>query len=150
MHPLISWFFSSNKRGTATTGILSRYPALPLAAWFLMSSCTHTLFAAHVSNSKKSNFWSQFFYFFVPLTRRYLRCSVAKTIQSQTMRKLNPMNRPRTPPQSATRDPKEKASTSLWTRIDLLVNAISNLVSLTVGLINGRSVTYEYAKMNSL
>ena len=66
-------------------------------------------------SSKKFNFWSQFFYFFEPLTRRYLRCSVAKTIQSQTMRKLNPMNRPSTPPQSATREPNEKASSSFKT-----------------------------------
>ena len=41
--------------------------------------------------------------------------SVAKTIQSQTMRKLNPMNRPSTPPQSATRKPNEKASSSFKT-----------------------------------
>ena len=44
------------------------------------------------------------------------------TMQSQTMRKLNPMNIPRMPPQSATREENGKASSSLYTWRNLLEN----------------------------
>ena len=52
------------------------------------------------------------------------RCDLVKviTIQSQIMMKLKPMKSPSTPPQSATREPKEKASSSLITCIESLPN----------------------------
>ena len=52
------------------------------------------------------------------------RCDFDKaiTIQSQIMMKLKPMKSPSTPPQSATREPKEKASSSLITCIESLPN----------------------------
>ena len=46
------------------------------------------------------------------------KCDIDVWIISQTMMKLNPMKSPRTPPQSATRDPIEYASSSFSVRMD--------------------------------
>ena len=46
-------------------------------------------------------------------------------IQSQIMRKLNPMNRPSTPPQSATREPNGKDFSSVKTSTESLRNRTS-------------------------
>ena len=58
------------------------------------------------------------------------------------MRKLNPMKRPRTPPQSATRDPNEKASSSLRIWMDLGVSHAFICVTLPFcGTRLGSSIT---------
>ena len=49
-------------------------------------------------------------------------------ITSQTMMKLNPMKSPRTPPQSATSDPIEYASSSFSVKMDGLSNQIMSWV----------------------
>ena len=77
------------------------------------------------------------FYFLIIKTCLLQNLTQSHTNQSQTMRKLNPMNRPRTPPQSATRDPNVKASSSFRTRTDVLANTIDNNVMLP--LITSRS-----------
>ena len=59
-----------------------------------------------------------------------------RTIQSQTIRKLKPMKSPSTPPQSATKDWKENASTSLWTITESLAKDCSNTV-MPVGVMMG-------------
>ena len=59
--------------------------------------------------------------------------SSRRTIQSQIIRKLNPMKSPRQPPQSATRDAKENASSSLLTRTESLANTGNSSV-LALGI----------------
>ena len=54
--------------------------------------------------------------------KELIKLDKAMTIQSQIMMKLKPMKSPSTPPQSATREPKEKASSSLITWIESLPN----------------------------
>ena len=54
-------------------------------------------------------------------------------MRSQIMMKLNPINRPSTPPQSATRDSKGKASTSVSIRIVLEVRIMERIVVFGIG-----------------
>ena len=56
------------------------------------------------------------------------KCDIDVWIISQTMMKLNPMKSPRTPPQSATRDPIEYASSSFSVRMDGLSNLMKSWV----------------------
>ena len=59
--------------------------------------------------------------------KELMKLDKAMTIQSQIMMKLKPMKSPSTPPQSATREPKEKASSSLITCIELPANVGARL-----------------------
>ena len=68
--------------------------------------------------------------------------SVIHIIQSHIIRKLNPMKRPSTPPQSATRDWKENASSSLRTCTDRLTYRRCKAWFL-FGLIIGSSFIYK-------
>ena len=70
------------------------------------------------------------------------------TTQSQIMRKLNPMKRPRMPPQSATSEMKGKASSSLWTSTMLLENIGWYIVVVfSIGVKSGSSLTYIHQKV---
>ena len=68
-------------------------------------------------------------------------------IQSQTIRKLKPMKSPSTPPQSATRAPKGKASSSLCTVTVSLANVGHKLVVLVVGVTTGSPATLYSIKV---
>ena len=68
----------------------------------------------------------------------------AHTIQSKTIIKLNPMNNPRTPPQSATKEVIGKAGSSLITSKVLVENTSVNWVpGSTVGPVKGSSVNWK-------
>ena len=81
------------------------------------------------------------FYFLHHLTFTF-KTLFKRMNHSQTIIKLNPMNSPRTPPQSATIEPNENASSSFWICIELLENAIFNQVLFTIGATVGSSVTW--------
>ena len=70
------------------------------------------------------------------------------TNPAQTMRKLNPMNIPRIPPQSAKSEVKENASSSLRTWRVLLVYCVINCVLFGAGFTRGSSA--NYGKENKL
>ena len=73
------------------------------------------------------------FYLLQPSLLLVASLSSRRTIQSQIIRKLNPMKSPRQPPQSATRDAKENASSSLLTRTESLANTGNSSV-LALGI----------------
>ena len=64
-------------------------------------------------------------------------------ITSQTMMKLNPMKSPRTPPQSATSDPIEYASSSFSVRMDGLSNFIKSCVVFGSVICSGLPTTWK-------
>ena len=70
-----------------------------------------------------------------------LKFLMAHRNMSQTIIKLKPMKSPSTPPQSATRLPKEKASSSLRTCTDLEANNIYNPVPPLIGTMAGSSIS---------
>ena len=73
------------------------------------------------------------FYLLQPSLLLEASLSSRRTIQSQIIRKLNPMKSPRQPPQSATRDAKENASCSFLTRTESLANTGNSSV-LALGI----------------
>ena len=75
-----------------------------------------------------------------------LKFLTAHRTTSQTIMKLNPMKRPSTPPQSATRLPKEKASSSFRTCTDLEANNIHSPVPPLIGTIEGSSIIWAIIK----
>ena len=71
----------------------------------------------------------------------------AHTIQSKTIIKLNPMNSPRTPPQSATKEDSGKAGSSLITSTVFVENTrVKWVPGSTDGPVNGSSVNWERYK----
>ena len=71
------------------------------------------------------------------------------TTQSHIIIKLNPMNNPRTPPQSATRERNEYASASFRTSIVGLANIKANTVP-SLGITVGSSVTYNKKNIKNI
>ena len=74
--------------------------------------------------------------------KELMKLDKAITIQSQIMMKLKPMKSPSTPPQSATREPKEKASSSLITWMDPLENFGTNSVD-SIGCLDSSTTYFE-------
>ena len=74
--------------------------------------------------------------------KELMKLDKAITIQSQIMMKLKPMKSPSTPPQSATREPKEKASSSLITWMDPLETFGTNSVD-SIGYLDSSTTYFE-------
>ena len=70
---------------------------------------------------------------------RLLNLLAQNITQSHTIKKLKPMNNPSTPPQSATKEPNENASSSLWICM-MLLSYIGIKVVLLDGILIGSSV----------